>query len=45
MRCIEFEYDDGRTYLRWAVGNEVDPAVYVTFRQAVSKTFSRSKAI
>ena len=30
-RCIQFEYDDGRTYLRWALGNQIDPAVYVYF--------------
>ena len=26
-RIIEFEYDDGRTYLKWSVGESVDPAM------------------
>ena len=30
-RIIQFKYDDGTTYLRWAVGNSVDPAMYAKF--------------
>jgi hypothetical protein len=28
--ALRFSYDDGRTVLRWVVGNDVDPAVWVT---------------
>lgn len=27
---VKFKYNDGRTLLNWKVGNEVDPAVWVT---------------
>ncbi|TAQ89173.1 hypothetical protein B7494_g2498 [Chlorociboria aeruginascens] len=26
---VRFEYDDGRTYLKWVVGESVDPAIWI----------------
>jgi hypothetical protein len=27
VKILQFSYDDGRTFLKWEVGNSVDPAV------------------
>jgi amino acid permease len=27
---VKFRYDDGNTYLNWAVGENVDPAVWIS---------------
>src|SRR5436190_8203114 len=27
---VKFRYDDGRTYLNWKVGENVEPAIWVT---------------
>jgi amino acid permease len=28
--AVKFHYDDGKTFLRWVVGEEVDPAVWMS---------------
>ena len=27
---IDFRYDDGRSFLNWAIGENIDPAVWIT---------------
>jgi amino acid transporter len=35
---VKFQYDDGRTYLNWKIGEEVDPAVWVTLALVIVLT-------